>query len=221
MDLKLKDVAELLGISEATVRRWLAEGRIPAYRLHRQYRFSRAEIEDWLLRQKLSPEQEENRSIGGSMQFSLYRALYRGDVLSEMEVHSKEGVITKTMEEMGRRFDLDPAVLTELFMDRENMMTTALGHGIAVPHTRDFLLPTHYDVIMAVYPTVPIPYAALDGELVHTLFFMFAADDRRHLHLLAKIAHIASHETNRAFFRTRPSKERLLAHVKHWESTLA
>ena len=221
MDLKLKDVADLLGISETTVRRWLAEGKIPAYRLNRQYRFSRTEIEDWLLQQRLNPEVDEEKATSGNMQFSLYRALYRGDVLVDIEARTKEEVIAKTMEEMGKRFDLDPAVLTDLFMDREKMMSTALGHGIAVPHTRDFLLNTHYDVMMVVQPKVPLDFDALDGQSVHTLFFLFAADDRNHLNLLAKVAHISSHEKHRAFFQTKPTREKLLAYIKHWESSLA
>ncbi len=221
MDLKLKDVADLLGISETTVRRWLAEGKIPAYRLNRQYRFSRAEIEDWLLQQRIDPEADEEKPTSGNMQFSFYRALYRGDVLSNIQAKTKEEVIAKTMEEMGKRFDLDPAVLTDLFLDRERMMSTALGRGIAVPHSRDFLLNTHYDVIMVVYPEVPLHYDSLDGQSVHTLFFLFAADDRNHLNLLAKVAHLSSHEKNRAFFQTKPTRERLLAYIKHWESSLS
>ena len=53
MDLKLKDVADLLNVSEVTIRRWLADGKIPAYRINNQYRFSREEIEDWVLTQKV------------------------------------------------------------------------------------------------------------------------------------------------------------------------
>lgn len=223
MDLKIRDVAELLNISETTVRRWLAEGKIPAYRINRQYRFSRSEIEDWLIQQKLEgdfEEEHEEQPQKGNMQFSLYRALYRGEVLDDISGMNKEEVIQKTMQYMGQRFDLDPEVLTDLFMDRERMMSTALGHGIAVPHTRDFLLDTHYDVMMVVYPKHPIDYGALDGEPVHTLFFLFASEDRHHLNLLAKVAHINANEKTRAFFRTKPSKERLLDFVKHWESSL-
>ncbi|MCC5832014.1 MAG: PTS sugar transporter subunit IIA [Chlamydiales bacterium] len=223
MDLKIRDVAELLNISETTVRRWLADGKIPAYRINRQYRFSRCEIEDWLIQQKLEgnfEEESEEQPQKGNMQFSLYRALYRGEVLDGVSGESKEEVIRKTMRHMGQRFDLDPEVLTDLFMDREQMMSTALGHGIAVPHTRDFLLNTHYDVMMVVYPTHPIDYGSLDGEAVHTLFFLFASEDRHHLNLLAKVAHINANEKTRAFFRTKPSKERLLDFVKHWESSL-
>ena len=49
MDLKLKDVAELLNVSEPTIRRWISDGKIPYYRLDNQLRFSRNEIESWLL----------------------------------------------------------------------------------------------------------------------------------------------------------------------------
>jgi PTS system nitrogen regulatory IIA component len=230
MDLKLKDVAELLNISETTVRRWLIDGKIPAYRLNRQYRFSRSEIEDWLMQQKLDvtfAEKEEFQKKeepalkgGNNLQFSLYRAIYRGEVLNGVTGGSKEGIIRSTMEHMATRFEMDPSVLTDLFLDRERMMPTTLGHGIGVPHTRDFLLNTHYDVIEVVYPEQPIDYGALDGEAVHTLFFLFACEDRHHLNLLAKLAHICANEKSRAFLRTKPNKERILEFVKHWESSL-
>jgi nitrogen PTS system EIIA component len=230
MDLKIRDVAELLNISETTVRRWLVDGKIPAYRLNRQYRFSRSEIEDWLMQQKLDvafsqkqekTDQEEPLRQASNLQFSLYRAIYRGEVLEDMPGFSKEEIFRHTMENMATRFDLDAGVLTDLFLDRERMMPTTLGHGIGVPHTRDFLLNTHYDVIEVVYPNCPLDYGALDGEPVHTLFFLFASEDRHHLNLLAKLAHLCAYEKSRAFFCTKPNKERLLDYVKHWESSLS
>ncbi|MCH9627222.1 MAG: hypothetical protein S4CHLAM2_08570 [Chlamydiales bacterium] len=223
MDLKIRDVAELLNISETTVKKWLAEGKIPSYRIDRQYRFSRSEIEDWLMQQKLDGDfdQQEELHTKGNMQFSLYRALYRGVVIDDVPGETKEEVIRKTMQRMGQQFDLDPDVLTDLFMDREKMMSTALGHGIAVPHTRDFLLDTHYDVIVVVYPKQPIDFDSLDGEPVHTLFFLFACEDRHHLNLLAKVAHINASEKARVFFQTKPSKDQLLDFVKHWENGLS
>jgi len=54
VDLKIKDVAELLNVSETTVRRWLKDGKNTSLSMNRQYRFSRGEIEDWMLRCKLN-----------------------------------------------------------------------------------------------------------------------------------------------------------------------
>jgi len=220
MDLKIKDVAELLSISETTVRRWLSEGKIPAYRLNRQYRFSRAEIEDWLLQKKMNNSSPVSNSGSGSMQFSLYRSLCRGQLYEEAPCTSKEEVIGWTMEKMAAKFDLDPLVLTDLFLDRERMMSTALGSGIAVPHTRDFLLNTHYDVMTVVFLKEPIEYGALDGQPVHTLFFLFASEDKMHLHLLAKLAHLCSNKEARQFISTQPSRQAFLDYVKLLETKI-
>ena len=227
MDLKIKDVAELINVSETTVRRWLGSGKIPAYRLNGQYRFSRTEIEDWVMRQKLSATEEESleekteEAPSGNMHFSLFRAIYRGGVLTLPPHLSKEEIIRAGMAHMSKSYDLDAEVLTDLFLDREKLMSTGLNHGIGVPHTRDFLLNTHFDVVLVVYPGQPVDWGSLDGEPVHTLFFLFASEDKSHLHLLSKVAHLSSGEKTRAFLRTQPSKERLLDFVKHWESSLS
>ncbi len=101
------------------------------------------------------------------------------------------------------------------------MMPTALNNGMAVPHTRDFLLDAHYDVIAIAFSENPVDYGALDGKPVHTLFFMFASDDQRHLHLLAKLAHFTMQESTREFLQTHPDKLTLLRFVKEWERSLA
>lgn len=218
MDLKIKDVAELLALSEETIARLVSEGQLPAYRMEDELRFSPEEIENWVLSQKLSFKEEEAPKAN-HLQFSLYRALYRGDAIS-LPATSKQELIQGAMAYMAQRYDLDADVLTDLFLDREQMMSTALGEGIAVPHTRDFLLETHFDVVLTVYPEKPLDWEALDGKPVHTLFFLFACEDKHHLHLLSKIAHLSAKRETRAFFQTRPSKEHLLAHVKTWEGAL-
>ncbi len=226
MDLKIKDVTELLNVSETTIKRWIADGKIPYYRLHNQYRFSRNEIENWVLscRQDgvFSPfEQEEiQKEKLGTQQFGLFRAVHKGGVYVNILGDTKEEVIRNAMEEIAKDLHLDADVITELLLDRENLMPTALSNGIGVPHTRDFLLQESYDVIVVVFPKQPIEYGALDGEPVHTLFFLFACDDKRHLHLLAKLAHLSSKPENLAFLSHHPSKAELLDYIKNWEANL-
>lgn len=237
MDLKIKDVAELLNVSESTIRRWLVDGKIPAYRLGQQYRFSRTEIEDWVIRHKQDetlegdPFQETSRAIsedekahrnisGNNKQFSLYRALHKGRVIENMPGRNKEEVIRATVEVIASDLNLDADVLTELLLDREALQSTALNNGIGIPHTRDFLLSAHHDVVTLVFPEKPLQYDALDGNPVHTLFFLFACDDKRHLHLLAKIAHLTSQPEALEFFQSRPSKEKVLDYIKDWESNI-
>jgi PTS system nitrogen regulatory IIA component len=228
MDLKLKDVAELLNVSETTVRRWISDSRIPYYRLNNQYRFSRCEIESWVLSCKqggeFSPfvqeDSEPKNECLGTQQFGLYRAIHKGGVYQDIPGKTKEDVIRNAVGLIAENICLDAEVITELLLDREKLMPTALSNGVAVPHTRDFLLQESFDVVAVVFPKEPIEYGALDGKPVDVLFFLFACDDKRHLHLLAKLAHLSSKAANLSFLRTHPSKAQLLEYVKEWEGSL-
>ncbi|MEM7175551.1 MAG: PTS sugar transporter subunit IIA [Chlamydiota bacterium] len=236
MDLKIKDVAELLNVSETTIRRWLRERIIPAYKLNHQYRFDRDEIQHWMMSRKLKqgkgnflPERDEEtikdkeeRTSGGEkrgiQQFSLYRAIHRGGILTDIEAGDKAAVIRQTMEAVASDLALDPSVMTELLLDREKLMPTALNHGIAVPHTRDFLFKGQTDVVVVVFPKEPIDWGALDQQLVKVLFFLFACDDKRHLHLLAKLAHLSSNDEALELLLSQPNKQELFSYIKAWEA---
>lgn len=226
MDLRLKDVAELLNVSEGTVRRWISDGKIPYYRLNQQFRFSRSEIENWVLSCKrngaFSPfvNQDLESERLGTQQYGLYRAIHKGNVYKDVSGNTKEEVIREAVKQIAKDICLDAEVITELLLDREKLMSTALSNGVAVPHTRDFLLQESFDVVAVAYPREPIEFGALDGKPVHTLFFLFACDDKRHLHLLAKLAHLSSKEENLSFLKTHPGKLQLLDYVKNWEANL-
>ena len=231
MDLKLKDVAELLNVSETTIRRWISDSKIPYYRLNHQFRFSRNEIENWVLSCKqggdFSPfnkeeesEEEPVKERLGTQQFGLYRAIHKGGVYNNVPGETKEEVIRSAMKLIARDIGLDADVITELLLDRERLMPTALSNGVGVPHTRDFLLQESYDVVAVVFPQKPIQYGALDNLPVHTLFFLFACDDKRHLHLLAKLAHLSSKPENLEFMRSHATKGQILESIKNWETTV-
>ncbi|MCE5316719.1 MAG: PTS sugar transporter subunit IIA [Parachlamydia sp.] len=232
MDLKIKDVADLLNVSETTIRRWLTEGKIPAYRLNHQYRFDRTEIEDWVMKKKLShtpeeymvkgvsktPPTNEEKQQTGIRQYSLFRAIHKGFVIKNVPGKTKEEVIRNTMRKIAGDLNLDADVMSELLMDRENLQPTGLGHGIAIPHTRDYLLETGHDIVVVAFPEKPLDYDALDGQPVHTLFFLFACEDKRHLHLLSKIAHLSRLPATIDLLLSKPSKETFLEYIREWES---
>lgn len=217
MDLKIKDVSELLNVPESRIHKWLHEGKIPAYKLNHQYLFSRLEIEDWMMKHSLDDDEEAHQA-NGQQQFSLYRAIYKGGVYKDIPGETKEEIIQATTRVLADKFGWDADVLADLLIDRERMMATALNNGIGVPHTRDFLINKHFDVVAVVFPKKPIDYGALDGKPVHTLFFLFASEDKTHLHLLAKIAHLSSQRESLDFLALHPAQEDLLTFLKSWEA---
>lgn len=236
MSLKVKDVATLLNVSETTIHHWISDGTIPFYSINRDYYFSPTEMDVWITSQKLgktckvSPfmSRDDFYSLttptpspiaGGNQRFNLFRAIYKGEVLDDVKGESKEEIFRSTMRKTAKSLHVDAEVMTELLLDRENLMPTALGNGIGIPHTRDYFFTPYQDAVIVVFLDEPLEYGALDGKPVHTLFFLFASEDK-HLPLLAKIADLSNQPQAVEFFQKKPSKESLLKFIKEWESQL-
>ncbi len=82
MDLSIREVAQLLGVTEKTVHRWLREKAIPAHRLHDQFLFNRVEIQEWAAGRglKLSPTISRTTGLRPMPASSLRAAIERGGI---------------------------------------------------------------------------------------------------------------------------------------------
>lgn len=229
MDLKIEDVSELLQVSEATIRRWIKNKQIPSYKLQHQDRFNRLEIENWMVHSPIFREKDKEESESchdvsgklGSQQFCLFRAIHNGDVLVDVPGSTKQEIIANVAQAAAVKLSLDPDLVTELLLDRENLSPTALNNGIAVPHPRELLARGQVDRVIVAFPKVPIDFGAMDGLPVHSLFFLFSSQDKKHLHLLAKIAYLSSHPEALDFLQLKPGKEEFLTFVKAWEGSFS
>lgn len=201
---------------------------IPHYFINGQYRFNRNEIEDWLLKKNLGSEEvdlamedhSQSRSKG-LKQFSLFRAVHKGGILHSVTGETKEEIIKNKVKILSTSLQFDSEAISNLLLEREEMQSTGLNHGIAIPHTREFLLNGHHDVVTVVCLERPIPYGSLDKEPVHTLFFLFANSDRHHLQLLAKIAHLSSNPSAIAFLKSKPTKDQLYAQYERGRTSIS
>ena len=46
--VNLEDVAEHLNLSQDTVRTWIKEGKLPAYKAGKRYKFKISEVDEWV-----------------------------------------------------------------------------------------------------------------------------------------------------------------------------
>jgi excisionase family DNA binding protein len=65
--LDKKQLSDLLGVSERTIERWVAEGRIPYIRLPKrgawaEVRFMKSNIIKWLIRKEVKPNTSDAES---------------------------------------------------------------------------------------------------------------------------------------------------------------
>ncbi len=220
MDLRIKDLVELLQVPEKTVRKWIKDGDIPFHEIHHQYRFNRAEINEWILTRK--PELASrllDLSIAG-------RPTRFTDLLRQGGIHP--GVGGRTIKDILRRATeaipvpngLTPNDILTALMAREEMMTTAIGHGIAIPHPRNPIITKVEDALVAIcFLREPADLGALDGRPVHTLFLLLTDNPRRHLEVLSKISYLCQLPEFLDLLEARRPAEDIFAFIEATERT--
>lgn len=127
----------------------------------------------------------------------LSRILPAGNVVLDMPVTSKK----RAFEQAGLLFEnhhgLARSTVFDSLFSRERLGSTALGHGVAVPHGRVKGL-TH--ALSAFYRLAqPIPFDAPDGQPVSLLMFLLVPETatQQHLDILAELAQLLSDKSLR------------------------
>lgn len=181
--LTIEDVAKYLRVSERTVYDWVQKGEIPAGKIGTVWRFKKSDIENWV-NLKLSPKSQQIENVQLKNILSVDRIAFinhssKRDALVELaDVLSKAPQIKNARE------------LTQEILKREELMSTAIGKNVAIPHVR---LSSVTDLVMAVgICKNPIEdYETIDDEPVK-LLFMIAAAHNQHSYYLKTISQFSS-----------------------------
>lgn len=111
--------------------------------------------------------------------------------------------------------------MLDLLLTRERKISTAIGEGVANPHTNSYLVSEEMDSVSLVRPSVAFDFGALDHKPVHSCFFLFASNFTRHSALQKKIALFCIEKKHRELLEHLESKEELLEAVREWEDSLS
>jgi PTS system nitrogen regulatory IIA component len=191
MKLTVRDVSEILDVSEKTVYRWLNDGKLPGYRMSGQYRFNRAEILEWATANKLNVAVGALQETEHSAQPlpTLPDALQLGGIFYRIGGSDKESALRSVVEVVRLPDEVDREFLLRVLLAREELTATAIGNGIAIPHARNSVV-LHVDkpLVSLCFLETPIDYGALDGKPVQALFTLISPTMRAHLHLLARLS---------------------------------
>jgi len=190
MQLTVRDVAKFLHVSERTVYRWLQQGALPAYRIFDQYRFNRAELLEWATAQKMKIDPAIFHDADSDAQLpSLTEAVMQGGIYYRVGGSDKSSVLDSVVHQLRLPEDIDRDFLLKVLLAREELSSTAVGKGIAIPHARNPIV-AHIpsSMIALCFLEQPVDFGALDGEPVHCLFTVISTTVRTHLHLLSRLA---------------------------------
>jgi PTS system fructose-specific IIA component/PTS system nitrogen regulatory IIA component len=122
-----------------------------------------------------------------------------GAILPELDANSKETAVRAMVESLKKSGSIraeDEESIVSAILKREELGSTGIGNGVAVPHTKH---PSVDELIATVALSVDgVDFASLDGEVVHILFLLVSPPDRPGDHLRG-LENISRHLRNQNF----------------------
>jgi PTS system nitrogen regulatory IIA component len=223
MQLTARDAARLLGVSEATLHRWLRDGELAASRVNDQYRLNKIDLLEFAAARRMDISPELLAELDRSQALpSLAEAIRAGGVHRGLPGTDKAAVLHAVVERLPLPQGVDRGMLHRVLLAREALGSTGFGNGIAVPHARNpIVLRVARPAVAICYPERPVDFDALDGKPVHTLVTLVCPSTRAHLHLLALVAAALRDPAVVAKLEARAGADELVPEISRVEATLA
>jgi mannitol/fructose-specific phosphotransferase system IIA component (Ntr-type) len=114
-----------------------------------------------------------------------------------LQATDKAGVLKELVDFLVERCGGDAAQVLAAVRDREAVLSTGIGFGIAIPHAKS---PSVTDLcLVAGVSAQPIPFDALDNEPVRLFFLLVGPETAAGMHVkvLSRIARVVRRETVR------------------------
>ncbi len=223
--LTVKEMAQFLKMNERTVLKMAQTGAIPAAKIGGQWRFKRGLVDRWLddkmCARAMEPARGMETSAGAAM--SLAEMFDERLVALDIAGSTKRDVLNQLVQILVGSGHLERAdVFLQKLLDRERLMTTGLGGGVAFPHPRE---PQRdlFDRPMVAIVISPegVEYDAIDGRPVHVFFLICAPDDGTHLWTMARLSHIFRGTEAVARLLSAQSPTEVVELLARWDSRLS
>lgn len=201
-NMNLEDFARHVGMRPDEVRQLAERGKLPGHKVGGQWRFNRAQVTEWL--QQEIPTYDHDRLIQLEQALGGRDGPPADDHMIVTELMAVEGIETvlpantraSVLRELvvlaGRTGLLyDGEGLLAAIQQREEMCSTALPPGVALPHPRQPLpYASAEPLICAARSTRGIPFGSPYGGLTSLFFLICCHDDRHHLRVLARLVRL-------------------------------
>jgi nitrogen PTS system EIIA component len=237
--MTLKEVADYTKLNENVVDRMAENGEIPAQKVARQWRFDRAAIDAWMA----SPESRRVRAAFGAGRNSgesvvnqqlppeatgipepvtVSKALSAGRINMNLKASDKDGILRALV-----ALVIDPndrstsETLFNALKAREDLCSTCVNEGVAIPHSRNALVGLVEQPILAYgRHRAGIDFGALDGQLVRHFFLLCAPNVRQHLQLLGRLARLINNAEFRAKLNATKQPADVIALIRAGEESI-
>lgn len=216
--LSLHEAAQLLQVSERTIRRWVEGLAMPCSQGAGAPVFDRGELIEWANAHSFRLAMDVPGDSEGPLP-DLAAAIERGGI--HYDVPGRD--VDAALEEVSLRLELpelvDRAFFHQVLLAREDLGSTGIGDGVAIPHVRAPLV-LHVDepLVGLFLLERPVDWAAIDGKPVDTLFVVVSPGVRSHLHLLSRISFALRDDMLRSMLVGRGDSQIILGRLRELDA---
>ncbi len=222
MQLTARDAARLLGVSEATLHRWLRSGDLAATRVNEQYRLNKIDLLEFAASRNMDISAELLAELEQPQLPRLADAVRAGGVHRDVSGADKASILRSVVDRLPLPREADRELLHRVLLAREALGSTGFGNGIAIPHPRNpIVLRIAKPEVAICYLDRPIDFDSLDGKPVHTLVTLVSPSTRAHLHLLALVAAALRDPAVMEKLRAKAGVDALLPEIERVEAAIA
>lgn len=195
--MDLEQLARYLQRDMREVAHLASRGYLPGRKVGGQWRFSRTEITHWVENQMHAFTEEQLATLEGARNLD-DPELIIGTLLPEecvavpLQARTRSSVLQELVATAEKSWQVyDAEALLNALKQREEMATTALESGVAIPHPHRPLPNAIGDTLIAYGRTSSgIPFGGARGILTDVYFLVCSRDDRSHLRTLARLSRL-------------------------------
>ena len=217
MDLTIKDISNLLLMNEKDILNLIKKKEIPFQTINDKLLFNKQRMVEWALSRNIPI------NISGDKKMSEYHVDTLNTILDQKSFFydcrfSENSYIEQMVNLIELEKNVDKGIIVQLLKNREELMSTAIGNGISLPHPRIPLMVGRYKPIINFFFTEkPLELKSLDGKPVHTFILLISQTIKQHLSLLAHLSFLLSKETFRFALESRLNYSEIIDIITHIE----
>ena len=196
--MDLDQLATYLQRDAREVSKLASRGYLPAHKVGGQWRFAKAEINHWIETQMHAYTEQELEALESRTHFASSSEALVSSFLSEatmavpLPATTRASVLKELVKLAEQTWQVyDPDAILDAIRQREELGSTALELGIAIPHPRRPLPNALGESVIAYGRTASgIPFGGARGGLTDIFFLVCCRDDRTHLRVLARLSRL-------------------------------
>lgn len=222
MFLKIADIVASLGVDEQTVLGWIKRKGLPAHLENGRYHINQVDLLEWSTNNGIKiPPRMFDVPFSQEKLPLLSEALIRGGIHFDLPGDDLQSALKSVVERLPLPPGMDQEFLYQTLLAREALGSTAIGHGIAIPHVRNPILSQSQEpAISLCFLKRPIDFKSLDDKPVHILFTLITPNVKIHLHMLARLSYMLHEQKFMELLNSTPGKDEIIAMVTELEENI-